>query len=130
LYEQIDSPFSDHNGVSRLGTGTGIPHSFGQLQAGISSDQLDTSDMHAGQLIINIDCDVNIIGSGIARNAVVESEVFADLDEFSKLKLASSLAKQYIPCVDQYKIAYSHYPRAADLNEKHSRIRLSSSPQP
>jgi hypothetical protein len=67
--------------------GPASPDSFAQLQGGVSSNQqLDTSDIHVGQLIISIDHEVNIMGSGLQPNAVVEGEITAELDEFSRLQ--------------------------------------------
>jgi hypothetical protein len=109
--------------------GPGSPASFAQLKGGVSSNQqLDTSDIHVSQLINDIDHTVGIVGNAIRRGPVYENPVNADFAEFSaELKAGSSLAQQYSPCVQQYKNAYPHYLKAADLMEEYTRIRLTAS---
>ncbi len=109
--------------------GQGPPYSCAQLKGGVSSNQqLDTSDIHVSQLVNDIDHTVGIVGNAIRRGPVYENPVNADFAEFSaELKAGSSLAQQYSPCVQQYKNAYPHYLKAADLMEEYTRIRLTAS---
>jgi hypothetical protein len=109
--------------------GQGSPYRCAQLKGGVSStQQLDTSDIHVSQLINDIDHTVGIVGNAIRRGPVYENPVNADFAEFSaELKAGSSLAQQYSPCVQQYKNAYPHYLKAADLMEEYTRVRLTAS---
>ena len=60
--------------------GPASPHGYAQLQGGISTqEQLDTSDIHVSQLILDIDHSINVIGSGLRRDAAGEAWISASV---------------------------------------------------